>query len=272
MVFLHPDTTNIPRLQAYILPSFPASELEPFKRAFELGTCAPFAPMLELMIQPAPAGYEGDASYAHMRRSEDEAGRTEPFVLLDARAAGGRDGSVLYVDRFALADEVDDGEAASTDVVWRIRVRTEHLALMHVNYDIANMTLQEDLVELGVEFPIGVDYEIPEAADSGDPDFVLEERKSQIALAVAYPGEYEESAEEGLRKKFLPLPDKVARLKEGVAEEVGLINDWTIPSLARPVEMPDGSLKEFPEGSVQLQLRYDPDFDWPEYRWPEGSL
>ncbi|KAI3325511.1 hypothetical protein HD806DRAFT_449670 [Xylariaceae sp. AK1471] len=269
MVFILPHA-DIPRLNAYILPSFPDSELEPLKHAFELGTCAPFDPMLELVIQRLPVDYEGE-TYEYMRTKEDEAGRADPFVLIDSRAADGREGALWYVDRFASEDEVDDGEAESTDVVWRILVKTECLSLTYVNYDIANMSLQEDLANLGVEFPVGVDYEIHEPDDCGGLD-MLEERRGKIAFAVAYPGEYEESTDKSLRKNFLPLPDKVARLKEGVAEKAGLVNGWTIPTPARSSNMPDGSLKEFPEGSVQLQLGYDPDFDWPEYKWPEGSL
>ncbi|KAL7619556.1 hypothetical protein AAE478_010096 [Parahypoxylon ruwenzoriense] len=267
MVFLPPNI-DIPRLNAYLLTPLSDSELSALKHAFELGTCAPFSTQLELVIQAAPAEYL-DQPHAHIRARETAAGRAGPFVLVDSRAAP--DGAVWYVDDFASADEVEDGAAASTRVLWQILVRTECLALTYVNYDIGNMSLPEDLDNCGVELPAGEDYEQPEVWDSGGLD-MEKERYAQDAWVVAEPGEYEESADEELRRGFLPVPEKVARLREGVAPRVGLVNRWTIPSAARRRRMPDGSMREFPEGSVVLQLRYDPDFSWPPYKWPEGSL
>ncbi|KAI8949420.1 hypothetical protein F4801DRAFT_401358 [Xylaria longipes] len=269
MVFIVPNA-GAERLRAYLLPSFPLSELPALKKAFEFGTCAPFATMLELVIAHAPADWV-DQSFEYMRQKEDEAGREEPFVVVDERGAGGREGAVWYVARFATEDEVEDGEAASTDVVWRIPVKTECLALTCVNYEIANTTLQEDLDQFGVELPVDTDYEVDEADDCGGLD-MEGERKGKGAVVIAEPGEFVESTDEALRKNYMPRPEKVARLKDGVAETVGVVNAWSRPSSVSSWEMPDGTEKQFPEGSIQLQLNYDPDFDWPEYKWPEGSL
>lgn len=266
MVYI-PPWSDTPRLNAYVLPSFPIDELAALKRAFELGTCAPFSTMLELVIQHAPADY-ADATFEDMRKKENEAGRKDAFVIIDARGAGGREGVVWYVDQFATQDEVDDGEATSTDVVWRIPVKTECLALMWVNYDIANMSLQEDLTNLDVDFPVDVGYEVNEVDDCGGLD-MMEQRYGKDTLVIAYPGEFEESTDEAHRKNYMPRPDKVARLKEGLAETVGLVNRWTIPGTAQARNAPEGG---FPEGSISLQLSFDPDFNWPEYKWPEGSL
>ncbi|GAP92430.1 hypothetical protein SAMD00023353_7900270 [Rosellinia necatrix] len=270
MVYIAPNP-DAPRLKAYLLPSFPASELAAFKHAFELGTCAPFDTMLELVIQHAPKDYAGK-SYEYMRKKEHESGNTGPFILVDARGAGGRAGAVWYVDQFATQDEVDDGEAVSTDVVWRILVKTDCLALTWANYDIANTSLQEDLEGLGVELPVDAGYEVGEADCCGGLD-VLEERGSRDAAAVvARPGEFEESTDDALRADYMPRPARVVRLREGLAETLGVVNAWTIPSPARSRKNPDGSRETFPKGSVALQLRYDPNFDWPRYEWPEGSL
>ncbi|KAI0486980.1 hypothetical protein F4859DRAFT_467827 [Xylaria cf. heliscus] len=268
MVFIAPKP-EVQRLRAYLLPSFPLGELPALKKAFELGTCAPFDPMLELVIAHAPADWAGQ-SFEDMRRREDEAGREAPFVVIDERGAGGRDGAVWYVERFATEDEVEDGEAASTDVVWRIPVKTECLALTWVNYDIANMSLQEDLCNLEVEFPVDVGYEVEGVDDCGGLD-MEEERRGKMAVVIAEPGEFVESADEALRKVYLPMPETVARLKDGLAETVGVVNKWSIPGPVREWDMPDGTKREFPEGSIQLHLDHDPDFDWPEYKWPEGS-
>ncbi|KAI1757695.1 hypothetical protein F4782DRAFT_139212 [Xylaria castorea] len=269
MVFIPPNP-EVERLRAYLLPSFPLSELPAFKRAFEFGTCAPFYPMLELVIALAPADWVNQ-SFEYMRRKEDEAGREAPFVVIDERGAGGRAGAVWYVERSATEDEVGDGEAASTDVVWRIPVKTDCLALMWVNYDIANMSLQEDLGNLGVEFPVDTNYEVLEVDNCGGLD-MGGERKGKRTVVVAEPGEFVESTDEALRNVYRPVPRRVARLKDGLAETVGLVNEWSIPSSVRSRNMPDGTNGQFHEGSIELHLKYNPDFDWPEYKWPEGSL
>ena len=70
----------------------------------------------------------------------------------------------------------------------------------------------------------------------------------------------------------MPRPEKGARLSESVAQAVGLVSSWTSPSEARPVELPDGTKKTLPDGSVVLQQIYNPEHPWPEYTWPDGSL
>jgi len=223
--------------------------------------------MLELVLKRAPDDWAGK-TFEYMRSKENEAGREDPFVVLDERGAS----SVWYVESFATEEQVEYGEAESTDVVWRIPIKTECLAIAYVNYEIGNMSVQEDLGNLGVEMPVLPGYEVEGVDDAGGLD-MREERYSKAAYVVAYPGEYEESTDEKLRKTYMPVPDKVARLNEGVAEAVGLVNNkWCYPGPANPRKMPDGSLKEFPEGSVTLALTYNPDFDWPAYTWPEGSL
>ncbi|KAI1397974.1 hypothetical protein F4819DRAFT_58065 [Hypoxylon fuscum] len=267
MVFFPPND-NIPRLNAYLLKDLSDDELKAFKKAFEIGTCAPFSTKLELVIQKAPEDYL-NRPHSYIRIKEDEAGRTGPFVLVDEQVTS--KGAVWYVDHFAEQDEVDDGVAESTAVLWKILLKTECLPITWVNYDIANMSIQEDLDNCGVESPTPENFEQPEVWDIDGMD-MEQERHRQDTWITAEPGEFEESTDEELRKNFSPMPDKVARLKEGLAEEVGLVNRWTIPSKARSRKMPDGTTKGFPEGSVVLQLRLNADFPWPAYKWPEESL
>ncbi|KAI6088290.1 hypothetical protein F4821DRAFT_234185 [Hypoxylon rubiginosum] len=267
MVFF-PPLSNIPRFNAYLLSDITDDALAALKRSFELGTCAPFNTRMELVLRLAPTDYLGKP-HAYIRIKENEAGRPDPFVLIDERAI--REGAVWYVDRFADQEEVDDEIAVSTAVLWEILVKTECLPITWVNYDIANMSIQEDLDSCGVESPVPENFEQPEVWASGGLDMEREYR-SQVAWITAEPGEFEESTDEALRANFMPKPDRVARLREGLAEEVGLVNGWTIPSNSRLRVMSGGIIKEFPEGSVILQLRYNPDVPWPAYKWPEESL
>lgn len=265
MVFV-PTNSNVERLKAYLTAKLKAEDLESIHQAFELGACSRFSPLLQLYIEDILEYH--DLSHSDIRRAETAAGRDSSFLIIDEETPS--NGAVWYIDQFASEDQVDDGEAESTEVLWKIHVKTEEVPLMWVNYDIANMSIEEDLDNCGVDSPVTEDFEQPEIYTSGLD--MREEQRHQDTWITAEPGEFEESTDEELRKNFMPRPDKVARLKEGVAEANGLLNRWMIPSPARPETLPDGSTKTFPEGSVVLQLRFDPDFDWPPYRRPEGSL
>ncbi|KAI1322463.1 hypothetical protein F5Y16DRAFT_386613 [Xylariaceae sp. FL0255] len=267
MVFI-PHHWEIPRLNAYLTTKLEDSELQSLKRSFELGTCAPFNTRLELVIKHAPEGYIGKP-FSYVRRKETEAGRSGPFVVIDEWSA--KQGAVWYIENFATEEEVEDGEAESTNVVWRIPLKIECLSIAFVNYDIANMSIQEDLDALGVEFPVSEDYTVEEASDSGGWN-VDDDRRSQDAYAVALPGEFEESTDMELRKKWLPMPEKVIRLKPGLAEEVGLVNAWSLDQRGLAEQLKKRGIIDFPEGSTGIQLRYNPEFDWPKYEWPEDSL
>ncbi|KAI1139204.1 hypothetical protein F5Y05DRAFT_341302 [Hypoxylon sp. FL0543] len=267
MVFLWP-TTNTPRLNAYLLKDLSEAELESFKKRFEFGTYAPFSTMLELVIKKAPEDYL-DKPHSYIRAKETEAGRTEPFVLIDEQVA--LKDAVWYVADFASEDEVEDGEAESTAVLWQILVKTDTLPITYVNYDIGNMSIQEDLGNCGVDLPAQEGFAQPEVWDSGGLD-IGDFRKSQDAWVTAEPGEFEVSTDEDKRGMFAPMPERVGRLNDDVASRIGVKSRWTIAQKAQPRKLPDGTTKEFPEGSVVLQVTYDPDFPWPPYKWPEGSL
>ncbi|KAI0427592.1 hypothetical protein F5Y09DRAFT_333258 [Xylaria sp. FL1042] len=238
----------MPRLNAYLLSSFPEDQLESLKRAFEFGTCAPFHTMLELITQRAPASYEGK-NHEHMLREDNAAGRKEPF------------GAVWYVDRFADQYDIEREQAVSTDVLWHILVKTEGLELMFVNYDNYNLNIQEELWHLGVELPAKEGYEIARANYSGVD---MEDLRRMVADSeiIALPGEFEETEDKDIREQFGPMPQKAVRLKENVAKDRG----------GPPRTLPDEREEEYPKGSVRLVLKYDPNYNWPQYQWPEESL
>ncbi|KAJ4258933.1 hypothetical protein NW762_008020 [Fusarium torreyae] len=267
MVYL-PPASNVDCLTAFLTTALTDDELNTFKSAFELGACSRFSPLLELKIVRAPEDYI-DKPHQYVRFKENEAGRETPFAIIDEEAK--RRGAIWYIDHFADEDQVEDGVAESTEVVMKILTKTEALPLAYVNYDIANMSVEEDLDNCGVEMPFTNNFHQPELNDCGGIDFE-EQQWHQDAWVTAEPGEFEESTDDKLRDNFMPRPDKVARLKEEVAQVVGLLSSWTIPSESRPVELPDGTKKTFPDGSVVLQQRYNPEHPWPEYTWPDGSL
>lgn len=179
--------------------------------------------------------------------------------------------AVWYVDSFADDEMVKHGEAESTEVVMKILIKTECLAMTYINYEIANMSIGEDLENAGVEGPVKNDFVQPEVSDCGEMD-MKEQQRHQAVQVTAEPGEFEETSDHALLETVSPQPEKLARLKDEIARAAGLLASWTLISKARPVNMPDGSQKTFPAGGIVLQQNYDPDFPWPEYKWPEGSL
>ncbi|KAF6831443.1 hypothetical protein CPLU01_06728 [Colletotrichum plurivorum] len=265
MVFIPPS--NPDRITAYMALDVSPEDLEGIKQAFELGACSRFSPILEMVIKDEPSYHK--MSHPDIRRAEDEAGRAEPFVVIDQRAIS--DGAVWYVDAFATDDQVEDGAVESTKVLLEILVKTECLALTYVNYDIANMDIVEDLGNCGAEIPLSEGYEQETISDCGGLDMKDQERH-QAVWVTAEPGEFEESTDPDKCGRFMPRPEKVARLLKKVAEENGIIADWTIPSPVKTRKLRDGTEKTFPDGSVVLQHKWDPDFPWPKYRWPEDSL
>ena len=267
MVFIepHPDATC---LTAYLVASLTDDELAKVKAKFEIGACSRFNPLLELKIIHSPDDYIGK-SHQYMRAKENEAGREEAFIVIDEDAI--KRHAVWYVDAFADADAVERGEVESTEVVMKILVKTECLALTRINYEIANMDIEEDLDYAEVERPLRNDFWQPEVSDCGGLDMVDQQRYQDVEV-TAEPGEFEESREKELLDNLSPRPDKVGKLKDEVARAAGILASWTFIGDADPVDLPDGSQKTFPAGSVRLQHTYDPDFLWPEYRWTEGSL
>ncbi|KAI4645955.1 hypothetical protein J4E93_005534 [Alternaria ventricosa] len=267
MVFISPPF-DVTSLTAYLVATLNDNELAKVKTEFEHGACSRFQPSLELKIIRPPDDYIGK-SHQYMRAKENEAGRESPFVVIDEDAV--KRSAVWYVYAFADDEMVEEGQAESTQVVVKLLVKTECLALTYINYEIANIDIDEDLDNAEVERPLKNDFFQPLVSDCGGMD-MREQQRDQDVEVTAEPDEFEETREKALLANFSPQPDKLGKLKDEVARAAGLLAAWTFVDEAQPVDMPDGSQKTFPAGSVVLQQKYDPDFPWPGYKWPEGSL
>lgn len=139
MVYIPRSVTD--KLKAYLTADLSPNELDSIHLAFELGACSKFNPMVELFIADVPEYHT--MCHEDIRRAEDAAGRTEAFLIIDSATPA--DGAVWYIDRFAGSDQVEDGEAESTDLLWKIRAKTTSVPLMFVNYSITNTSIEEDL-------------------------------------------------------------------------------------------------------------------------------
>lgn len=266
MVFQAP-TGNLDVLTCYLLANISQDELQAFKAAFELGNFARFSPMLKIKIVRPPKDYIGQ-SHEYIRRKEDEAGRERAFLILDDKAME-RD-AVWYISYFADDEPPEDQWAVSKAVLWKMLIRTDKLATVYVNYSIGNTSLREDLGNCGVEFPVKEGYEQPKVFDYKTD--MHKEQYRQPTWVRAEPHEYEVNKGGEEFGTYVAPPNTLARLKDGIAEQSGVLNDWVTPYPAGPFPMPDGTKKEFPEGTMVLQLRLNPDFPWPPFKWPEGSL
>ncbi|ORX96634.1 hypothetical protein BCR34DRAFT_593772, partial [Clohesyomyces aquaticus] len=123
------------KLTAYLTTTSPPSptQLSLIHSSFSLGAYSRFpTPIAELHILANPSYASASLSHASMRRAESAAGSSAPFLVIDDETL--TDGGVWYISDFATEDEVEDGEAESTDVLVKIRVRIEHVPVMHVNY------------------------------------------------------------------------------------------------------------------------------------------
>ncbi|KAF5724855.1 hypothetical protein FMUND_411 [Fusarium mundagurra] len=256
MVYLPPNPEP-DWLKCYLATPFTDDELKAFKAAFDLGACSKFSPLVQLKILDAPEEYLGK-SHQYIRAKVTEAGNTDPFVVVDDEAKSR--GAAWYIDQFAEEDDLGQGE--STDFVYKILIKTEDLAISHASYSIGTSRIFEDLDHCGVDFPLTNDFHQPELFDCGGIDFEAQQWE-QDAYVVAEPGDFEESTDPVLLEDFGPTPEKVARLKEHVAESIGLISSWTIPGDQEPEHIEEWTGKKFPEGSVVLQQKFNPEFPWP---------
>ncbi|KAI8964154.1 hypothetical protein F5Y11DRAFT_316778 [Daldinia sp. FL1419] len=257
-------------LNAYLLTDLSDDELNSFKKAFEYGTFAPFGTMLELVIKKAPEDYL-NKPHSYIREKETEAGRIHPFILIDEQLA--LKGAVWYVDDFARDYEVEGQESiAEASVLWEILVETESLAVAWANYDVGNIHIHEDLIDCGVDTPVRESFTQPKVHSCGHEDVIEPLRYTHYRFITAEPDEFEESTDEEVLAKMAPRPDVAYRLKGDTASKLGVRNDWVDGEKTERRALPDGTVKEFPIGSVTLSMKIDPDFAWPAYKWPEGSL
>lgn len=126
MVFNPDGTDSKVRLPAYLIADLTPEQLDTIQIAFGKGSFsqAPTCPY-ELFIKDVPEYH--DLSHANIRKAETDG---NPFFLIDEQTP--TDGGMWYIDNFATEDEVDDGEAENTRVLWKIRIKIEDIPIMYV--------------------------------------------------------------------------------------------------------------------------------------------
>jgi hypothetical protein len=263
---MHINKPSIPILHAYLACPLTAAQLDRVHTEFEFGSFARFAPTHHLHIHNEPR-YHG-LCHADIRRDLDEQGITDNILILDEKVE--TDGAAWIVERLVSQDDVDNGQAVSIHDVWEILTRIDQVSIVEVNYHIANMSIQEDLRNCGLEWP----YDPRAHPQTGIHSSGIDMQKfqyQQIAYLVAEPGDYEEApsspAPEG-SSRFMRLgggqpPAKLHRLKPELATRHGLLPDW------RPAS-PAGA--QYPDGSIGLSQSWNPDHDFPPYERLKESL
>lgn len=294
-------------LHAYLTANLSDAELDQVHNDFELGSNAKIDPTMELFIHNVPEYHQ--MTHADIRRALDTQDRTEegeeegdegeeeedaddeeteteleetkdrpgewedvpepePFLIIDANTPKSR--ALWYVDRFADEEEVEDGVASSTDVLWELLVETKYAPERKANYEIGNGSIQEDLEICDVLVPFDPSKRPQTKPFNFDPETV---EPCQTVYLVAEPAEFEESMDQRHTDEILILgrtsahPQRVVRLKEDVAREHGIIPGWSSPS-----EHQDNEGKKFPKGSVTFAQSWDMDAPRQPYKRLSGSL
>ncbi|KAF2657709.1 hypothetical protein K491DRAFT_690780 [Lophiostoma macrostomum CBS 122681] len=264
MVYNPEQTQEKEQLTAFLTVKLTHEQLDAIQYAFGKGSFSQSPSMFTVLFIIDRPEYHG-RSHADIRRAETN---EKPFLVIDEKTP--IDGGIWYVDNFASEEEVEDGEAESTNVVWKIRIKIEDVPVLHANYDIANRSIREDLDSVGVDYPCPEEFEQDEVYTSGlDTD---EDRFLAPTWVTVEPGEYDETTDEEILKTCSPRFEKVYRLKPNIAKDLGFISRWIPAGTARPLTLSDGTTKTFAEGSVVLQMDYDPKAAWAGYQRPEGSL
>lgn len=266
-----------PILLAYILTPISPQALTNLKSRLADGAALRYNPQVEFIIQQAPADYIGK-SHSYIRTKENEAGREHPFLLIDERAT--TDCAVWYVGDFAHEWELeDDGTgfaAPSTDALHEVLVKASMVAWMHVDVEISPGP-SEQLTHSVFKNYRTTDNPWPEIAGAEEEAEAEANMEMSVLFfnrrgrCVAEPGDYEQRTEEKINMMGLPVSEVVARLKPEVATKHGVISEWTWFRSVSEYKCDNGTVVTFPEGSIWLNVVFDPEFDWPEYTWPEGS-
>jgi hypothetical protein len=142
---------------------------------------------------------------------------------------------------------------------------------IYLGYAIANTSVSEDLSTVGIPLPVPEEFDQEKLFE-----YPLDHTKDRYlypARLIATPEEIESSTDpDDIYNSVPPQSDIVWRLKEEVAKQYGLKSRWTFGNDTSDVDLPDGTKKTFPEGSILLSCEYDPQTSTPTYERPEGSL
>jgi hypothetical protein len=185
---------------------------------------------------------------------------TSPLLIIDAQTP--HDDSIWYIERFADADEVAEGQAESTNTLYKIRMKLDAVVIQYQNYSIANLSIDEDMDNAGIPTPIPDDFEQDEPLESGFDAF--EDRYLSPTWITAKPDEMDTSTDPADLENFAPTPSVVYRLKPEVARRREVLCRWMMAG--------EEDVGGWPKGSETLQCEYDPETAVPRYERPEGSL
>lgn len=270
MVCVIPSTTeDADTLWAFLVTHRSAGQLAKFKSTFEKGANVHFRPLMH----PSPTYIYTDTSHAHIRTQENEAGNTDPFVIIDEKWA--EKGAVWYVADFADDFDVECGFAESEEVLMQALVRTERLATSHVCWQEGNPPKGEELEALESSVvPLRTDTEQLEPLSADDEDD--ESWSGEDVDVVAEAGEYETTKSYAVRSNMSPMPREAVRLLPGIAQRENLVSDWTWPRRVSESLAPDNDDDDDdeinPTGRVRMSVQYDSGVPRFHYVWPKGSL
>lgn len=238
---------NIPKLTAFLIDSSYINEqLDSIHKSFERGACSTYNPIVELFIRHAPAP---NATIKDLVKVQ-----APPFLVIDSNSF--KQDALWYIHGYASNSDVINGDVENENVIWKIRVKTSCIPVTFYNYQFGNVSIVEDLVNCGVQFPINEHYKQPIIWDIGNWDV------QRDVWITAEPHEIEYSSDNS----------KVKLKNDDLAHSKGLVNSWTTPQIANRIKLTNGQTHQFADGSVALKLKYNPNFKWPEYKRPEGSL
>ncbi|KII84328.1 hypothetical protein PLICRDRAFT_179581 [Plicaturopsis crispa FD-325 SS-3] len=226
-------TPEAPVIRGYLTAPLPIPVLDQIHADFAEGSYARYGqPLVELFLHDEPRFYGQTAE--QIRTALDGEGFTGDFLLVDEEAESTR--AVWYIGTWDPEEE-DGAEVVKHGderVLWKLRAVTKDMPLKWINYDIANMSMEEELDM----YPY--DPRAPQEPLDYEMDYLND--RSQSAYVVAYPSEFEESTEPSDLAQFSPPQSIVYRLKDAVAKENGLVSRWTVGSdVDSRVTAPPGS-------------------------------
>jgi len=256
---------NKERFLGLLIADLTPTQIDAVQELFGIGAnfCSPY-PAEQLFIEDKRD--LSHLSHADLRRAFPEA---DPLLVIDAQTP--IDGGVWYLDSFAEQFDVDERLAENLDTLYKIRMDIRDVVITHVNYNIANTDIRNDLEMVDVPYPIPEDFVQDKIFCMGFDH--IRYRYINPTWVTATPDELEESTDGRVLDNFVPRPEIVYRIKEDVAREAGLKSLWMIASDGSGEEkLPDGTKTAFPPGSKVVQSTYDPDVAVPVYKKPEGSL
>ncbi|KAH7070055.1 hypothetical protein FB567DRAFT_539743 [Paraphoma chrysanthemicola] len=267
MIF-NPDTVRDKvRLTAILVAELSSAELDVVQNKFGLGAnfCNPY-PAEELFIHDRRSW--SSHSHAAMMRAMSH---IDPLLVIDAQTP--HDGGIWYIEGFAEPIDVETKQAENTNTLFKVRMKIEDVVISYQNYSVANTSIRDDMQRVNIPFPIPETF-TQETLFTTGIDFI-KERYTQSTWITATPDELQTSTESSLLDRFLPRPEKVYRLPQDVARANGLKSSWTRGTLASLECGPgdeEGEVDGVREGSLVLQVEYDPKTVVPRYGRPEGSL